>query len=360
MKNIHKELLGFTEVGGIGEISYRSIRFPEYDIRGLPEKDEDGNWVMEDEDYSGPVLLCPRYKEDDKMISPRRDHRLTGQNLLTSLCNLYQELNDPKCDIEPTYLIKDWCLENIHPYNMDFIYEQYTEDLSYEVNNHIVERDGVFAVEDFLKDLEPIYHTTCFYHALTQLIQGERSYALALYSEGRLSDSYPFFEKYKSRPTQGGFLHFDDIMEEMEHKKQLRAPEADIPPEKRTFMQNPLKDLDYLHEALMSLFPEFRMKLRKDPDTKRITFAADIRSVFDICWYTLARMVADDTPKEDEDISSYFRESSILCCLNCGSFFTRTGPRQKYCKDKDCQAARQRNNQRANRTRKKIQEQQKD
>ena len=124
-------------------------------------------------------------------------------------------------------------------------------------------------------------------------------------------------------------------------------------------MQNPLKDLDYLQEMLMSLFPEFKMKLQKDPKTKRIAFAAEINSVFDICWYTLARMVADDTPKEDEDLDHNFRDTSILCCLNCGNFFVRTGPRQKYCKDEFCQMARQRNNQRANRARKKSLEQQK-
>lgn len=357
MKSYFKDMLGFTEVGGIGEISYRSVRFHNYRVK----------------DKNGFVLMYPDYQKGDTLVDEKRDRKLTGQRLLTSLCNLYQEMNDPDCKLSPTDMVIDWCTENMHPYNIDMIYEQCIEDyLSYEMHIDFLKRDGAFIVQDFIRDLQELYNATCFYYALTQLSNGKRNPALRLNDEGRLSEGLPFFEKYKlPRPQEGfsqstkpatwyDFIHMDSTLEEMIASNEIQPPPAKIAPEKRTFMQNPLKDLDYLHEMLMSLFPEFKMKLQKNSKTKRITFAADIRSVFDICWFALARLVADDTPKDDEDPYSNYREASILCCLNCGNFFVRTGPRQKYCKDEDCQAARQRNNQRSCRTRKKIQEQQKD
>ena len=123
------------------------------------------------------------------------------------------------------------------------------------------------------------------------------------------------------------------------------------------FRHNPLQDLDYLHTALLSLFPEFKMKLRKDAKTKRILFAADVYSVFDLGWYALSRSVANDAPDYDLDPNSMYSDGTPMACLHCGNFFIRRGPRQRYCTNPSCQAARQRINQRNLRERRKIQQQ---
>ena len=57
------------------------------------------------------------------------------------------------------------------------------------------------------------------------------------------------------------------------------------------------------------------MKLRLKPHSKRIVYAADVQSVFDICWYTFSRIVADDAPALDVDDDYDFSEGSILSCL---------------------------------------------
>jgi hypothetical protein len=141
----------------------------------------------------------------------------------------------------------------------------------------------------------------------------------------------------------------------MEHNSKAAAFASSLPAAKRPFLQNPLNDLEALHITLLSLFPEFKMKLRKHPKTGRILFAADVYSVFDLAWYALSRAVAHDAPEHDQNPDSMFSDRSLLACLHCGDFFVRTGPRQRYCTNWECQAARQRKNQRNKREREKIQ-----
>ena len=96
----------------------------------------------------------------------------------------------------------------------------------------------------------------------------------------------------------------------------------------------------------------------RPPKTKRILFAAEVESVFQLAWYALSRSVANDAPDHDPNPNSMFSSGTPLACLHCGNFFIRTGPRQRYCSDPNCQAARQRKNQRNSRQRRKLQKQQ--
>ena len=108
-----------------------------------------------------------------------------------------------------------------------------------------------------------------------------------------------------------------------------------------------MKDYGYHIDMLLGLFPDFRMRLRKDGLMHRIMYGADISSVFDIAWYTFARMVADDAPPVDEDLDYLTTQGSILFCLCCGKPFIRHSSRQLYCSDPDCQAYRNRKNRNA-------------
>ncbi len=338
MAQLHLDVLSFGEIGGVGEMSYRTIRFPKYQIRN----------------ERGSMLLCPVYERTDALIDSKKDFYMTGQELLFRICNLYRKINDAACNASYVQLIAQWCTENTHPYQIDMIYEV-LKDPAYDYDSFspTVMRDGIFAVNDFLRDAEHLYNTVCFYQALKELQIGNDSFARALYTEGRFSDGLPFFEKYKSAITPADEQETDkdapcDLLEEMQRDNERFRIKVDnrMPYEERLFLRNPLDDMQYLQEMLLGLFPEFKMKLRQDAKTKRIVFGADVQSVFDLGWYTLSRCVADDAPKEDDDPDSMFREGSILSCIICGDFFVRRGPRQLYCNKPDCQAARKRKNQR--------------
>ena len=48
----HVDVLSFGEIGGVGEMTYHTVRFPRYELR-----------------YEGNIaLLCPRYEKDDVLI----------------------------------------------------------------------------------------------------------------------------------------------------------------------------------------------------------------------------------------------------------------------------------------------------
>jgi hypothetical protein len=109
-------------------------------------------------------------------------------------------------------------------------------------------------------------------------------------------------------------------------------------------------------EFLYVVFPDFRMRLKLDKKTGKVMYGADIQSVFDICWYTFSRMVADVAPPADEDLNYFESQGSILSCLACGKYFVRHSSRQLYCNNWDCQAERNRRNRRASYARKKAEE----
>lgn len=56
--------------------------------------------------------------------------------------------------------------------------------------------------------------------------------------------------------------------------------------------------------------------------------AADVQSVFDIAWYTFARLVADVAPPIDEDMGYFYSQGSVLTCMACGRYLVRHSSRK--------------------------------
>lgn len=42
------------------------------------------------------------------------------------------------------------------------------------------------------------------------------------------------------------------------------------------------------------MIPDFRIRLNVNPQTGKLVFTTNVYSVFDICWYTLARKLSED------------------------------------------------------------------
>lgn len=321
MPELHVDVLGFAEIGGVGEMIYHTVRFPEY--------------VLETDD--GVQILRPVCSLGIEPIK-KTDYSLTGKKLLVSLCNLFMKINDPDCKGSYIKLITDWCKENTHPYRIDDLYDLLSiTDLDIEQLGLMAEKDGIFEIDEFIRDLSYVYHTFAFYFALDSILRGNDQYARDLYYEGRFYDGLLFFEKYRVRSSK---------TEGAESDKE----DSDT---HKPFIKYVLDDFADLQNLLLSLFPEFQMKLKVNPRTKRVVYAADVQSVFDICWYTLSRMVADDAPPMDYDSDNEFAEGSILSCLCCGEFFVRKSSTQKYCDKPDCQAERNRRKSKASYKRKK-------
>ena len=311
MKKLPVENLGFVEIGGVGEMIYRAVRFPEY----ITDYD-DGGEVLK------PVFTGLHAPESGT------DYSLTGQELLVSLCNLYGKLNNPGSTVPVTDAVWDWCRNNIHPYNIDSLYEMLdSEKFAHITYMDLIQKDATFYVDQFIKDLCSLGTVFEFYYALRRVkYYGEIGYARNLYYEGRLCDSLAFLERYRQ--------YSDD----------------------EEFKAHLLGNYNEHISQVIEMFPDFRMRLKLDKKTGKVMYGADIQSVFDICWYTFSRMVADVAPPVDEDLNYFESQGSILSCLACGKYFVRHSSRQLYCNSWDCQAERNRKNRRASYARKKAKE----
>ena len=145
------DILGFKEIGGIGQLIYHPFRFKKYELD-----------IDKSDDYCATPFCRPGYEP----IFPKEDF-LSGQGLLTSLCNLAMQINSFDNKIPYTQLIMEWCTNNMHPYNIDFIYSELNE--SFDINSfdaEMVEKDGTFEIHNFLDDLGKLYNAVMFYVAL--------------------------------------------------------------------------------------------------------------------------------------------------------------------------------------------------
>lgn len=111
------DILGFKEIGGIGQLIYHPFRFKKYELD-----------IDKSDDYCATPFCRPGYEP----IFPKDDF-LSGQGLLASLCNLAMQINSFDNKIPYTQLIMEWCTNNMHPYNIDFIYSELNE--SFDINS---------------------------------------------------------------------------------------------------------------------------------------------------------------------------------------------------------------------------------
>lgn len=303
------DILGFKEVGGVGQLIYHPFRFNKYEL---------------DIDKGDNYCVTPFCRPEYEPIFPKEDF-LSGQGLLASLCNLAMQINSFDNKIQYTQLIMEWCTSNMHPYNIDFIYSELNE--SFDINSfdaEMVERDGTFEINTFLDDLGKLYNAVMFYVTLEGVCISDDEAAYDLPKEGKYFEGYSFFDKYKH-------------------------PIVAIPDD----------DCAELRNALIDIIPEFTMKLKIDPRTNRLEFSTDINSVFDIAWLTLARMLSEDPVPEDKGKSDNRPEGIMIRCRNCGKFIIRKSNRQAFCDAEECQKVRNARKQKAYRERKAIEKAQK-
>lgn len=300
MKHLEVNHIGFGEIGGAGEVVYRVIRFSSYIV---------------DTDHTDKEVVMPFIAPLSEPVEGA-DYSLNGQELLYSLCNLYHEMNDPHYPVPISERIRFWCQKNVQPYNLKELSESYKVDNSFW-SWDLMQKDASFYVDEFVHDLCSLGMVMDYYNALYEARYKRNPYfSRNLYYEGKMQDSFPFFEKY---------ARFEDDEEYLAHIDE---------------------DYDYLEATLLGVFPEFKMSLQKDERTGQIGIYADIDSVFDIAWYAFERLVANDAPPldTDEDADMLYSSASYICCLACGRYIKRKGPKQKYCDDPACQAARKRMN----------------
>lgn len=191
-----------------------------------------------------------------------------------------------------------------------------------------LQQQATFRVKDFVSNLCKLGTSFEYYDALTKVRYGDVQAERSLYYEGRVCDSLPFLEKYR--------LYSDDA----------------------EYIKHVMDNIDARVFDMLEMFPDFKMRVKQDRKTYKIEMGADIHSVFDIAWYSFARMVSDVAPPADTDPNYMFSQGTILTCMACRRYFVRHSSCQRYCDNPNCQAERNNRKARAYYKRKKAAEEQ--
>ena len=125
------------------------------------------------------------------------------------------------------------------------------------------------------------------------------------------------------------------------------------------FARVPFDDYEELRDKLIDMLPDFRLRLKVNHKKNRVVLAADVHSVFDIAWFTLAKKLCEDPlPKLKKKLAELDSDerSVILTCPICGRAFVRKGKgsRRIYCGTRECEKRRLAQNTRNTRKRQKI------
>ncbi len=193
MKQLPTEMFTITEIGGVGEMVYKAVRFPEC----VPEYDHERK-----EDIIVPI--CTFFNRPEAGT----DYSITGQDLLVSLCNLYKKINSPDYSVGITEMVWDWCRRNVAPYNIEQLCNLMEQENYMELyqSGEIVNW-GTFDVKDFVNDLCKLGSTFEYYDVLKRVRVGhDVASGRALYYEGRICDSKPFLEKFRHCETDDKYL----------------------------------------------------------------------------------------------------------------------------------------------------------
>ena len=351
------DVITMTDVGGIGTLVYHTFRFKDYEYDYLP----DDTLVLKPLVYRG-------YEPDvDK------GNALNGSELFSELYNLGEKINDFSEKKSFDELIIEFCKDVAHPYDIDTVYEILVNSkLTVEHHGNMISDEAVFPVDDFKRDIEHFYHGAQFYFALRQIADGEDYDYLSLSEDGRHFDGIYVFDRFRIPMMPGTEQEdseidssqpdwekvFDEV--EAERKKYGQFVE-EHKHELYKYTPQPIDDFYSLRGKLMEMIPDFRMRLKVNPKTDKVVFAADVHSVFDIAWYTLARYMVDVQLTDEGTNERRYSEAKVCVCKCCGKAFIRPAKqnRRQYCGEPDCDRKRTRERVRHKREKDKVHHQQK-
>ena len=274
--------LDATEIGGIGEIKRKTLRFDSYRIGT-----EDGKLTIYGEFTNG---VAP------KMFTGYP----TGQELLLDLINLY-EGTKTRTPMGQAQLIIDWCLNNVHPYYPDGdvedgVLNSVSQIDLWDVLVNVVELYYVH-VEDMVEDLRRLYDDAMLMFTLRCLMDGKPTEARRYYSNIHHDGDKNLIDWWLSEKEDAG---------------------------KKTII-----------EACTMKLPKLKLALQPGPDGK-LMLLPEVNSVIDAAYYALARFMAVNTGA----LEDWGGKTTIAFCEGCGRAYIKRGNRQKYCGNRECEAIR--------------------
>ncbi len=374
------DVIAMTDVGGMGTLIYHTFRFKDYEY---------------DEDESGLETLKPLVYEG---LEPDLDryNSLKGSDIFAALYNLGDRVNSFDEHKSFGELMIEFCLTVAHPYYIDSVYEILSEQkLSIKREGNLISDEAMFSTEQFKRDLERFYNGARCYFALRQISDGESCDYLSLWEDGRHFAGINLFDAFhcpvmledktddidKDEPDEAVLMSGKDqdgkplspkeyrersreymkklMAEAEEHQKRYEKFIEQHKDELYKYIPEPIDDFYRLRGRLMDMIPDFHMRLKVDSKSDKVVFAADVHSIFDIAWYTLARYMVDVQLADEGITEKRYSNGKVCVCKCCGKAFVRTADqnRRQYCGDPACERKRARERTQRKREKDKIEEQ---
>ena len=161
-------------------------------------------------------------------------------------------------------------------------------------------------------------------YAFSELIRGKIDYAYNLNENGPSFIHTSIYEKYK-RKIKNKWIndHYTgNYIETLLKERDVHSIYGELL-SKEDFRKNALKDKKKIYKEIISYILPVKMKLKYIDYEGNAEFRTEINSVFDICWYTLARMIASNASQQDEDLDygeDRRKDGTLGVCANYGSF----------------------------------------
>lgn len=134
------------------------------------------------------------------------------------------------------------------------------------------------------------------------------------------------------------------MAEAEEHQKRYEKFIEQHKDELYKYIPEPIDNFYRLRGRLMDMIPDFHMRLKVDSKSDKVVFAADVHSIFDIAWYTLARYMVDVQLADEGITEKRYSNGKVCVCKCCDKAFVRTADqnRRQYCGDPACERKRER------------------
>lgn len=330
------DMIAMTDIGGIGTLIYHTFRFKDYEY----DNAEDGT------DTLAPIVYGGFEPDFDQ------DNSVSGATLVMELYNMAKRADSFDADRPLELLMIDFCKSVAHPYDIDFLYEYLSDgQVNYERDGKLISQRAMFPSARFKRDIENFYYGARYYFALRKIADGEDYDIDELAEDGARFDGLRWPSTYPKidmpvkdedfDPTEE--ITADQLIAEMEqgraeYERFLKERKKDL----YKYERDAIDDFYKLRDGLLDIIPDFHMRLKTNPKTGNVAFAADVHSIFDIAWYTLARYMAD-VQLVDEGTNEIANPDGKVCvCKCCGRAFVRRSDqnRKMYCGDPDCERKR--------------------
>lgn len=197
---------------------------------------------------------------------------MTGKEILTSLCELARQVDDENETRPCIELIIKWCLEHMHPYQIDLLYSAAT-DKSFDISAfdaELLARDTEFSIEDFMKDLGNLYNAARFYIAMDALCVLDNDVAYNM----RYFEALSIFERYKHNaetPDIDISSAKGDLLAEMQLYNKYREEHPDDTPTGE-FATEPYDDYEMPCDRLIERIPDFRLPMKHSLEQAVLAF----------------------------------------------------------------------------------------